>query len=229
MRARCRTTPTRRLLRSARKHFTELEDFPEARAFWWPRYLRIARWFADWERGRRTRIAELDAETYGRIRIPLGEREFQLSTRADRIERLADGGYAILDYKTGSVPTEKQVRIGVSPQLTLEAAILRQGGFGKIPPGVSVSELVYVSLRGAQHAGEERIINLDGGPPDAHADRALAKLTMLASRFEDPEQPYRPLVLSMWKNRYGAYDHLARVKEWSAMGEEDFEIPGSGR
>ena len=35
--------------------------------------------------------------------------------------------YAILDYKTGSTPTEKQVRTGLSPQLTLEGAILRAG------------------------------------------------------------------------------------------------------
>ena len=30
--------------------------------------------------------------------------------RADRIECLADGRYAILDYKTGAPPTAKQVR-----------------------------------------------------------------------------------------------------------------------
>jgi hypothetical protein len=29
-------------------------------------------------------------------------------------------------------------------------------------------------------------------------------------------------VLSMWKSRYGTYDHLARVKEWS-VGDEDAE------
>ena len=29
----------------------------------------------------------------------------------DRIERLADGRYAILDFKTGAPPTSKQVRI----------------------------------------------------------------------------------------------------------------------
>ena len=37
--------------------------------------------------------------------------------------------FAILDYKTGQPPTGKQVRMGLSPQLTLEAAILREGGF----------------------------------------------------------------------------------------------------
>ena len=43
--------------------------------------------------------------------------------------------FAILDYKTGQPPTGKQVRMGLSPQLTLEAAILREGGFDGIPRG----------------------------------------------------------------------------------------------
>ena len=74
--------------------------------------------------------ARIDAEIRGEIPIPLdNERTFVLSARADRIERRRDGTFAILDYKTGQPPTGKQVRMGLSPQLTLEAAILREGGF----------------------------------------------------------------------------------------------------
>ena len=62
-------------------------------------------------------------------------RTFMLSARADRIERRRDGSFAILDYKTGQPPTGKQVRMGLSPQLTLEAAILREGGFESIAAG----------------------------------------------------------------------------------------------
>ncbi|TMK09849.1 MAG: double-strand break repair protein AddB, partial [Alphaproteobacteria bacterium] len=148
------------------------------------------------------------------IDIPLGERVFTLRARADRIERLAGGGYAILDYKTGQVPSEKQVRIGVSPQLTLEAAILRGGGFRDIPADASIAELVYVSLKGGDPAGDGVPIDFKDGDANVHADRALAKLKLVATRFEDEQQPYLPLVLSMWKSRYGTYDHLARVKEW---------------
>src|SRR5262249_59184468 len=97
---------------------------------------------------RRGSVATLAAELSGKTDIPLGERVFTLRARADRIERVAGGSYAILDYKTGQVPSEKQVRIGVSPQLTLEAAILRGGGFQNIPARASVAELVYVSLNG---------------------------------------------------------------------------------
>ena len=154
---------------------------------------------------------------------------FTLRGRADRIERLADGRYAILDYKTGQVPTEKQVRIGISPQLTLEAAILRRGGFPGIAAGGSVAELVYVSLKGGEPAGEEQADRLQGRRrrrrmPSARSPSSQA----VAQRFEDEQQPYLPLVLSMWKSRYGTYDHLARVKEWSVGGGEDDEL-GEGR
>ncbi len=63
-------------------------------------------------------------------------------------EHRTDRTFAIVDYKTGQPPTGKQVRMGLSPQLTLEAAILREGGFDGIAAGSSVSEIVYVKLNG---------------------------------------------------------------------------------
>src|SRR5216683_1970814 len=177
--------PAGALIEIGAKHFETLEDYPEARAFWWPRFRRIARWFAGWETLRRGSVAALAAEVSGKIDIPLGERVFTLRARADRIERLAGGGYAILDYKTGQVPSEKQVRIGVSPQLTLEAAILRGGGFPDIAAGASVADVAYISLRGGVPAGEEITVDFKEGDPNAHADRALGKLSALATRFED--------------------------------------------
>ena len=215
--------PAAALIEIGARHFAALEDYPEARAFWWPRFKRIARWVAGWERTRRGDIPMLAAEISGKIDIPLGERVFTLRARADRIERLVDGSYAILDYKTGQVPTEPQVRIGLSPQLTLEAAILRDGGFRDIPAGANVAELVYVSLKGREPAGEERIINFKEGNPDLQAERALTKLKTVLERFEDEQQPYLPLVLTMWKSRYGSYDHLARVKEWAVGGSDEAE------
>jgi len=213
--------PAAALIEIGARHFATLDDYPEARAFWWPRFRRIAHWFAAWEMRRRALVKTLKAETSGQIEIPLGERVFMLRGRADRIEELVGGGHAILDYKTGQVPTEPQVRIGVSPQLTLEAAILRRGGFPDIAADASVSELVYVALKGREPAGEEKAIKFTVGDANIHADRALEKLRLVAERFEDEQQPYLPLVLSMWKNRYGAYDHLSRVKEWSVGGTDE--------
>jgi ATP-dependent helicase/nuclease subunit B len=212
------------------KYFAPLMERPEARALWWPRFQRIAAWFAEWEIARRGNIADIKAEIRGEIGIPLDNaRTFILSARADRIERRHDGTYAILDYKTGQPPTGKQVRMGLSPQLTLEAAILREGGFKDIAADSSVGELVYVRLSGNNPPGEQRSLELkiknNDTPqcPDAAADYARQELEKLIRKFDDEDQAYTSLNLSMWTNRYGAYDDLARIKEWSAAG--GLELP----
>ncbi len=212
--------PLGQLVALGEKHFAPLQDYPEARAFWWPRFLRIARWFIGWEAQRRANAAAMHAEVQGELKIAIDKRTFRLTTRADRIEQLADGTFAILDYKTGATPTEPQVRAGLSPQLTLEGAILREGGFKGVAAG-SLSEFAYVSMRGRDPAGEEKPIAFREGTADFHADRALARLRGVVERFADVKTPYRSLVSPMWKTRYGDYDHLARVAEWSAGGEDE--------
>ena len=206
-------------------HFAPLMERPEARALWWPRYLRIASWFATWETDRRMNVKDIAAETRGQIHIPLADgRVFTLSARADRIEHRSDRTFAIVDYKTGQPPTGKQVAMGLSPQLTLEAAILREGGFDGIAAGSSVSELVYVRLSGNTPPGKEKILelkrdrNAEAQFPDEAAIEARAKIETLIRTFEKEETPYRSLNLPMWSNRYGRYDDLARIKEWSAAG-----------
>ena len=220
--------PEKELIALGRQSFAHLEDYPEANAFWWPRFLRIVAWFTDWERRRRPALASVHAEIRGELKILLGCTTFSLSARADRIERRRDGAYAILDYKTGQPPTEPQVRTGLAPQLTLEAAILRGGGFAEIPSG-SVAELTYVRLRGGEPAGEIKNIDFkDKGTPDSFADITKAKLTGIAAKFLIDGEPYRSLVHPMWQKHYGEYDHLARVKEWaSSGGESEWEGPSA--
>jgi len=217
--------PAQALRGIGEKYFAPLMERPEARALWWPRFQRVAAWFADWEIVRRGNVGAIAAEIRGEIPIALDdERIFVLSGRADRIERRHDGTFAILDYKTGQPPTGKQVRMGLSPQLTLEAAILREGGFADIPAGASVSELVYVRLSGNNPPGEQRTLELkinkgdQAQSPDDAADYARQELEKLIRKFEDEDQAYTSLNLSMWSNRYGSYDDLARIKEWSAAG-----------
>jgi ATP-dependent helicase/nuclease subunit B len=204
--------------------FAPLMQRPEARALWWPRFQRIVKWFSEWETVRRGDIAAIEAEINGKIQIQLdNERTFILNARADRIERRTDGSFAILDYKTGQPPSAKQVRMGLSPQLTLEAAILRGGGFDGIDAGSSVGELAYVRISGNNPPGEHcalelKIKNEAPQPPDDAADYARQQLEALIRAFENEAEPYTSLNLPMWTNRYGRYDDLARIKEWSAAG-----------
>ncbi|HET7679869.1 MAG TPA: double-strand break repair protein AddB [Xanthobacteraceae bacterium] len=211
--------PLEELLRLGQEGFARLEDFPDARAFWWPRFQRVARWFVDFEKERRENIGRLHAEVRATHEIQLGDKVFKLNTRADRIEQIDDGRYAIIDYKTGRAPSSKQVKSGLSPQLTLEGAILRKGGFDGIPEGASIAKYLYVELRGGEPAGEQKIVDMDKTTPDIEADNALRKLTAVLVRFTDPDTGYASRERPMFMGRSGGdYDHLARVREWSLSG-----------
>lgn len=62
-------------------------------------------------------------------KIPIGTTGVTLSGRADRLDVLPDKTIEILDFKTGTPPSSKQVRELLFPQLALETALLIQGGF----------------------------------------------------------------------------------------------------
>ena len=215
------------LIEIGRRHFAPLKDFPEASAFWWPRFLRIAKWFAAFEAARRADIAHLDVEIGGIREIPLEGGKFTLRTRADRIERRKDGTYTVLDYKTGAPPSDKQVQTGLSPQLTLEAAILRGGGFKNIDANALVTQLAYIHLHGGPDGGEAKPVKFKDSTADTEADLAWQRLIKFVTRFDDPATGYLSRETPMFARRGGGdYDHLARVKEWSLSGGADDEGDG---
>ncbi|MFZ5692617.1 MAG: double-strand break repair protein AddB [Pseudomonadota bacterium] len=216
--------PFAELMAIGRAAFAQLDDFPEAKAFWWPRFERIARWFIDWEKERRGNVQRVFAEVDGTLQVTP---DFMLTARADRIEQRRDGTFAILDYKTGRPPTPGQVESGLAPQLTLQATILRHGTFENVPAGRSVSELLYLRLSGGDPGGENEARKFKSMTLDQAADRALQKLQDLVTKFSIRETPYLSFWRPMWVGRtYGDYDHLARVREWSATGGEvDPDIP----
>jgi ATP-dependent helicase/nuclease subunit B len=212
--------PYGELIALGREAFAPLSDYPEAEAFWWPRFERIARWFVDWETERRKMVSGVFAETGGELAVT---DDFLLTARADRIDLKNDNTLAVLDYKTGQPPTIKQVKSGLSPQLTLQAAMLRHGTFKdvKLPDKPSVSELLYLRLSGGDPGGKEESRKFDDATVDVVADKALEELRKVVRRFASAEQPYLSFSRPMFFGRsYGDYDHLARVKEWSATGGE---------
>ncbi len=200
------------LLRIGREQFGPVLSRPGAWAFWWPRFARIARWLIDQERGRRLGIVESHSECEGSWTLQGRGGAFTITAKADRIDHLAEGGFLLVDYKTGSVPPVKQVQTGFAPQLPLEGAILRGGGF----KGVSGSPtaLEYWRLSGGEPAGERCL--LDAGDPGALIDRVVARVEALINRFDDPATPYLAVPAPLWAPRYSDYRHLERLAESEA-------------
>lgn len=196
---------------------------PAQAAVWWPRFVRVADWFDREERSRRA-LGCQPAATESRGTLTLAEglaAPFTVRGRADRIDRLPDGGFEIIDYKTGATPSRTQVHAGWEPQLTLEALTLARGGFEALPEGATPTALAYWRLTGGSPPGEVKTIF---APRDrealAHAMTGLAdNLTALIRRYDDPATPYRAAVPATVRAR-SDYAHLSRLDEWATAGEE---------
>jgi len=199
--------------------FGELLDRPSVRSFWWPRFERIAQWFVAERRAELARIRRSFSERKGSIEIAAPAGPFRLTAKADRIDLLADGRLAVVDYKTGTLPRPRDIELGFAPQLPLEAAIAAAGGFEGVA-AASVAGLAHWQLSGGDPAGSVADI---AGEAAALAARALAGVADLVRRFDEAHTPYLPRPSPAHAPRFSDYAHLARVKAWSAGGAETGE------
>jgi ATP-dependent helicase/nuclease subunit B len=209
-----------RLLAIGRGRLGDRLQRPGIAAFWWPRFERIAAWFIDTERTRRRSLSATASEVKGYLVIDGPEGAFTLTAKADRIDTLADGSLAVVDYKTGTPPSRSEVAAGFAPQLPLEAAIAEAGGFAGVAGG-RVSDLEYWRLRGGNPVAERSSAGggRSGKPVSELVADAVAGLTGLIAAFDRPETPYEARPRPDAAPAYSDYEHLARVREWSAGGD----------
>jgi ATP-dependent helicase/nuclease subunit B len=213
-----------RLIACGEAAFRDYIDRPSVRAFWWPRFQRIARWFIAFERARRADGAQpLASELRGVATFAGPAGAFALTCKADRIDAMGPGALAIIDYKTGQPPSGKQIAAGLSPQLPLEAMIALAGGFEGIS-GSTVGELAHVRLSGGVLPGEYIPVNASRDravlTPDMLAAAAAEGLRRRIAQFDQPRTAYLSRPRPQWISREGDYDHLARVREWSQIEDD---------
>ncbi|MFH1794597.1 MAG: double-strand break repair protein AddB [Pseudomonadota bacterium] len=210
-----------RLLAIARLRFDEEQLPPDMFAVWWPRFALMAPNLVDWERSKRADTTIRHAEAIAEP-IAVGRPEVTLSGQADRIDVTRGGLADILDYKTGSSPSKVQAHRLVSPQLPLEGALMMRGAFaalGVLTPG----QLAYVRLRASGEVEEESILDIRGSLKTAAdmSEEAWQRLERLLQHYENPRAGYLSRALPFREgDTDGDYDHLARVLEWSAGGDD---------
>jgi ATP-dependent helicase/nuclease subunit B len=209
-----------KLLQFGEKAFGAWLDRPAVWAFWWPRFERIAAWFLEQRAKELPAILQSLTELKGSLAIDADGFEFTLTAKADRIDRLRAGGAAIIDYKTGALPSAKMVKQGYAPQLPLEAAMARAGGFADLGP-MAATQLDYWRLSGGDPAGEIATAGGNGADAPQLAEEALVGLRRLVAKFADPATPYESQPHPVYAPHYSDYAHLARIAEWSAAGGEE--------
>ena len=189
---------------------------PRVKAFWQPRFARFAQWFEQTEQSRRQDIARIGSEVSGQLELNGPAGPFTLVARADRIDLRGDGSMAITDYKTGTPPSNANVRNGIAPQLPLEAAIAMAGGFEGFDKA-HIAALRYISATGGLVPGSEQLVASEDAGNLATA--AQERLQGFVAAYDAPDTPYLVLRRSGFRYDYDDYAHLARVAEWSALGE----------
>ncbi len=207
----------------ARRHIDQENLAPDLANIWYLRFCEIARDFVNWEIKRRAELAIVESHCETRGELPLADSTFKLRATADRIDRLQDGSLIVLDYKTGIRPSLSQARLTsppLAPQMALEGAIARAGGFSGIPAG-DLNKLAFYRLRRDKSAGEQDLSTSKLSENEL-ADDMLAALGDLVRAFNNPARGYISRLHPFKENEIsGDYDHLARTREWSFASEGD--------
>jgi len=181
---------------------------PMLRALWAPRLLEAIDWIAEMERGNQeTGRKPLKAEATGEA--PLAG--IQVHGRVDRIDRLPDGGLAIVDYKTGKPPSKKAIEAGFALQLGLLGLIGRAGGFEGVNGDPEAFE--YWSLiRDRDRFGKCVRADKDMDGSD-FLDLAYRTFADAAQKWLTGTEPFTAKLNPAYAP-YGDYDQLMRLEEW---------------
>jgi len=207
----------------ADEHLRKMSAHPLMRALWRPRLLAALEWIA----------SEIEAdpdrkpvaiEQWGEMH----EQGIRIFGKADRIDQLADGSLAVVDYKTGRPPSGAEVEAGYALQLGTTGLIAQAGGFkditgdpekfeywslGKAKAKDHPTGFGYVStpiLEGRKRTGIAREDFL----PQAREflDDALNRWIVGNEPFTARLNPDAP--------GYDTYDQLMRLAEWQGREED---------
>lgn len=203
---------------------------------WWPRLTQMAAWIVENECSWRSRAQFFASEVKGNIDLNIDGVPFNLHGIADRVDKLAGGSYALIDYKSGGAFSKFKLQKGELPQLPLEALILEGGGFDgrgfghnavlkqkDVHPASLIRSgqagyLGYWKISGAQEAGQ--IFSIEGELSDV-VQKAREGLETLVRTYRDEAMSYCCLPDTARVLRYYDYELISRVKEWSVLEEQE--------
>lgn len=188
---------------------------PSLRTLWQPRVAAGLQWVASetarlQSEGRILQAAEVEGETEIGGMIVTG--------RADRIDKLADGSLAIVDYKTGVPPRAAQVSAGFALQLGLIGLMAERGQIKGVAGKATAFEywslaknkqrgFGYIENPLSRREGDGRISAEDFvGFALRHAEAAIAE-------WINGDAPFNAKLHPQFAN-YDDFDQLMRLQEW---------------
>ncbi|AZI34856.1 double-strand break repair protein AddB [Caenibius tardaugens NBRC 16725] len=201
----------------AERVLDEENAHPLMRGLWRPRLLAALDWIA-------AEIARLPDREIVAIEAD-GEMVVdgvRIHGRADRIDRLANGELAIVDYKTGSPPSAGMVIKGYALQLGLIGLMAQAGGIPKATGEPSHFEYWSFGKHAKSETGfgyrVERIAEgrSKGLKREEYLDVTMGFLRDAISRWIKGDDPFTARLNPDYPG-YADYDQLMRLDEWQAL------------
>ena len=195
------------------------------KALWQARMHTLVPWFESFQ-------AELKAQRYyseakGRMTF----QDHQIEARADLI--ILDGGHTqIIDFKTGTPPSAKQLMSGFDSQLPLTALIMRERGFSFVKGSASTLKIIKIVAKLCEDIQVHNFADAESAGKywpglDEAVNHMQNMLGDVLTRFRDEATPYLPVPDPANINNASPWQHLARVPEWLAIDGEDSASGGS--
>ncbi|MBN1783677.1 MAG: PD-(D/E)XK nuclease family protein, partial [Alphaproteobacteria bacterium] len=203
--AKLNTWSEKEILTALQKGIQPLHLSISQKLFWMKKAEKIARFLSLYE-------ADLPPhkkfiEIWGEIKL---NEKIKLTAKADRIQKFDDGTFEIIDYKTGALPSPKEMNSGLSPQLPLEALIAERGGFEGITG--TTKSLTYLRLGQGKKASEDGLIASFQKDLDQIKEKTHQNLAKLCLKAEDETYAYTANRENA-KEKYTEYRHLERLTE----------------
>jgi ATP-dependent helicase/nuclease subunit B len=190
----------------AQASLRELSERPNIDIFWRKRLLNGLRFVDNQEAARRVHLTSVACEDTieGALALAQGE-SMTLQGRIDRVETYASGK-RIIDHKTGSIPTEKDICSGKAPQLLAYAIVMQLHG-------ESVEAVEYWALPKRGDVGTL----LSVAPSNEQLANMQAKLRASFEQLLSEETPLlaKPFIGTSDKRQSTDYDGISRYDEWA--------------
>lgn len=184
------------------QHILQESVFPEqTKKIWNLKFAAIAEDFIEFDTLRRQSASMVYSEIRGELNLILENQNIKIIAIADRIEINHFGNAVILDYKTGTIPTKKEILTGLSPQLIIGALIIMEGGFFDISKKL-VEKLIYVKINSSKPYLKTTEIILSKDKLLKHKSGLVA---LLNHYIKTKQFPIEPNLM-----KYDYYSHLAR-------------------
>ena len=202
---------TSEFLKLTEKILSEENLSDSQRLLWSPRIQRIGKKYINYNLKNKENIKQIFTEIKGQLKLRLHSNDLAINGKADRVDILGNGILKIVDYKTGSIPSNNKIKDGYEPQLPLLAIMAGNKGF----KGISLTENSHSSIELEYWKMDGKKDGFDCIPKKIdNLEEYFQSFKFFINDFIFEDKPYFYQIEKKLNGKYDTSKHLSRIDEW---------------